>query len=231
VNPITLEVFDNGSPSLADQQTFTIVVRKRASDFRLEVGSTVLDAGQSGSIPLRLVAGQPLSRVAFRLPSPGPSLVDLTLEPLAAGLAGAQWQPLPDGTYAATFFTDPGFVLDGDLDLARIAFGTQPNLSDLARISPREVGGLDPSGTVARRGVANTGRVIVLGPEPVLDAINPGEFLLYGRPGQAYRVETRESLSPDAPWVPGARIILEGQSLTVPLPPTLDQRYVRVRKE
>lgn len=231
VNPITLEVFDNGSPSLADQQTFTIVVRKRASDFRLEVGSTVLDAGQSGSVALRLVAGQPLSRVAFRLPSPGPSLVDLTLEPLAPGLAGAQWQPLPDGTYTATFFTDPGFVLDGDLDLARIAFGTQPNLSDLARISPREVGGLDPSGTLARRGVANTGRVIVLGPEPVLDAINPGEFLLYGRPGQAYRVETRESLSPDSLWVPGARLTLEGQSLTVPLPPTLDQGYVRVRKE
>ncbi len=91
--------------------------------------------------------------------------------------------------------------------------------------------GLDPTETLSRRGVANTGRVIVLGPEPVLDAINPGEFLLYGRPGQAYRVESRESLSPDAPWIPGARLTLEGRSLTVPLPPTLDQRYVRVRKE
>ena len=231
VNPITLEVFDDGSPSLADQQTFTLVVRKRPSDFRLEVGSIVLDAGQSRSVPLRLVTGQPLSLVVFYLPSPGSSLGDLTLQPLAAGLAGAQWQSEPDGTYTATFFTVPGFVLDGDLDLARIAFSTRPNFSELARISPQEVGGLDPTGTVARRGVANTGRIIVIGPEPVLDSIVPGEFLLYGRPGQSYRIETRESLSPDAPWIPGDRLTLEGQSLSVPLPPTLDQRYVRVRGE
>jgi hypothetical protein len=116
VNPITLEVFDDGSPSLADQQTFTLVVRKRPSDFRLEVGSIVLDAGQSRSVPLRLVTGQPLSLVVFYLPSPGSSLVDLSLQPLAAGLAGAQWQSEPDGTYTATLFTVPGFVLDGDLD-------------------------------------------------------------------------------------------------------------------
>lgn len=231
VNPITLEVFDDGSPSLADQQTFTLVVRKRPSDFRLEVGSLVLDAGQSRSVPLRLVTGQPLSLIVFYLPSPGSSLVDLSLQPLAAGLAGAQWQSERDGTYTATLFTVPGFVLDGDLDLARIAFSTRHNFSELARISPQEVGGLDPSGTVVRRGTANTGRIIVIGPEPVLDSIVPGEFLLYGRPGQSYRIETRESLSPDAPWIPGDRLTLEGQSLSVPLPPTLDQRYIRVRGE
>jgi len=231
VNPITLEVFDNGIPSLAARQTFTLVVRKRASDFRLEVGNAVLNAGQSGAISLRLIAGQPLSRVDFQLPSPGPSLVDLALEPLAAGLAGAQLQPLPDGTYTATFFTDPGFLLDGDLDLARIAFATRPGLSDLARISPRQVGGLDPTGTLPRRGLANTGRVIVIGPEPVLDAIVPGQFIVYGRPGQSYRVETRELLSPGSPWIPGARLTLEGQSQTVPLSPNLDQLFLRVREE
>jgi hypothetical protein len=228
VNPITVEVIDNGTPAQSDRQTFTVVVRKRASDFRLALGNAVLSAGQSGALTVRLVAGQPLSQVAFQLPATGPALVDLTLEPLAAGLSGAQLQPLPDGTYTATFFTEPGTLLDGDLDLARIAFGTRPLVSDLALVSPREVRGLDATGTLPLRGIANTGRVVVIGTEPVLDAAVPGQFTLYGLPGQTYRIETRARLAPETLWVPGAQLTLEGQSLVVPLPPDQEQGFLRV---
>lgn len=229
VNAITLEVFDNGTPPMATAQTFLIDVRKRSNAFRLQVGTAILDASQSGSIALGLVAGQPLSRVTFALPPLGPTVTNLSLAQLAPGISGAQLQPLPDGTATATFFTDPGFVLDGELDLARITFGTQPNVSELVRVTPREVMGLDASGSRTLRGTANAGRIIVIGSRPVIEATKPDELMIYGRPGQLYILETSGSLNPGAFWSALGPYPIFNQSTRQQLVPVAGDRFVRLR--
>ncbi len=229
VNAITIEVFDNGTPPMATAQTFVIDVRKRSNAFRLQVGTTILDAGQPGSIPLGLVAGQPLSRVTFTLPPLGPTITNLSLAQLSPGISGAQLQALPDGTSTATFFTDPGFVLDGELDLARFTFDTQPNVSELVRITPREVVGTDASGSRTLRGTANAGRIIVIGSQPVIEATKPDELMLYGRLGQFYTVETSASLNPGAYWSGLGPYPIFSQSTRLQLVPVAGDRFVRLR--
>lgn len=229
VNAITIEVFDNGTPPMATAQTFVIDVRQRSNGFRLQVGTAILDAGQSGSIPLGLVAGQPLSRVTFTLPPLSSTVTNLSLAQLAPGISGAQLQPLPDGTTTATFFTDPGFILDGELDLARITFDTQPNVSELVRMPPREVVGVDASGSRTLRGTANAGRIAVIGSRPVIEATGPDELMIYGRPGQFYTIETTPTLTTGAFWSGLGPYPISNQSTRHQLVPVAGDRFVRLR--
>jgi hypothetical protein len=163
------------------------------------------------------------------LPPLGPTITNLSLAQLAPGISGAQLQPLPDGTSTATFFTEPGFVLDDEPNLARIAFGTQPNVSDLVRITPREIVGVDASGNQTLRGAANAGRIIVIGSQPVLEATKPDELMIYGRPGQLYILETSASLNPGAFWAPLGPYPVFNQSTRQQLVPVAGNRFVRLR--
>jgi hypothetical protein len=64
--------------------------------------------------------------------------------------------------------------------------------------------GTQPDGTLARNFAPQSGRVVVVGNEPLLEAVPTGPqeatLVLYGKPGPNYRILTCTSLDGCAPW-------------------------------
>ncbi len=229
-NTLTISVTDDGLPKQSDQQAFVVVVRKRANDFRLEVGSTQVRAGNSSSVPLHLVAGIALGDLEFVLPSPGPGLVDLSIEPLAPALLGAQIVPRAGGGYGATFFVQSDASLDGELDLARIHFDTPVGLSTVAVLSPTDVGGVDATGVRHVQGTSGAGKVFVVDSRPLADVPAPGRLVVHGLPGKTYRLEFADTLGAAAVWTPGPTVSVNTETGEAAIATDLPARFIRLRE-
>ena len=76
-NVITVRVTDDGQPPMSDTKSLKVAV----SDYvEVSIGSTVVRAGESGSVPLQLISSDELEDVVFALEYPTNRLVNVRLE-------------------------------------------------------------------------------------------------------------------------------------------------------
>ncbi|MEN9678431.1 MAG: hypothetical protein RIS76_4327 [Verrucomicrobiota bacterium] len=109
--------------------------------------------------------------------------------------------------------------------VGRLRFGTDPLASSaFVRVVPESLtGGLGTETLSRARGTA--GRVILLGTEPLVEAMVDRTGRLYGLPGIRYRIETKPVLD-GAGWLPWREELLQGSIGILPEVPAGD-RFVR----
>jgi hypothetical protein len=212
-NVIAIIVADNGAPNRSAMRTFTVIVRDVLGDFVTRIGSTHLLSGAHGSVPIHLISGADLTNVLFTLESAEGPLANLAVLPLVPELFSATLHAVAPGRSRVRLQAGAGAALQGARDVARLEFdAVSNNLSAIVPLKVKSLEGTRANATRLSHGLAHDGRVIVIGDEPVLEALlrpDHSRFLrLYGRPGHSYTLDSQTRLQPALPWTLVARVPL-----------------------
>ena len=199
-NHITVIVTDDGSPTMSDSKTFTVVVE----DFlELAIGSGVVHIGEDGSVPLQLTASSPVVDLTFLLDVPTNRLGNLALQNLAPEIASFAVQYTAQGVVIAVN-TQPGQALSGaGKHIADLRFTAATNQT--SAFVPLRVAAIDAAADTFEitNKSARPGRVVVVGKAPLLEAMENGDarrLILYGEVGARCAVQSTLRLETPITW-------------------------------
>ena len=207
--PITVRVTDNGQPPLSDAKTFTATV---ADYLEVDWGTAVTPAGASNSAPLLVSASDGLSVLRLALNLPLDRLTNVTFEPLTAAITNAQLQLAATGS-VLTLAVAQTPALPVAQPVGLLSFTALANqTSALIRLRVWQIDAT--SGTHAYTNViVHPGRLVLLGPQPVLDASlpdgGPAPLTLYGQTNTTYRLLQATALTHPILWLDGAEVALK----------------------
>lgn len=204
-NDIEIKVTDNGVPPLSTSQHFTVVVRDTEGDFDLGFESLVARTGGDYGLGLDLNSGLDLTSISCLVSLSSDRLQNLRIEPLVPELASAILIPYPTGGYSLQLQATPGQLLQGKRAIANLRFdaGTSAH-SELVTVELDQVRGVRASGQSTPNGGGHTGRVVLIGLEPLV-AIQPGAsptLELFGLPNQRYVIQQSPTADPKGSWPP-----------------------------
>ena len=217
-NLISVIVTDDGVPSLYATQRFSVIVRDTLSDFVFRVGSTNVLAGESNTVPLVLQAGADLTNLSLIVSVPASRLTNLVLRPLAAEVSQASLMPMGQDLFNLSLNLDPAQAGSSLRSVATLDFLAVSNYhSASVTLGTSNLLGWLSSGTLLTNGRAVSGRVIVVGREPVVDlGGSPLALILYGRPGAGYALQG--STNPvSGLWTEWTRFTLTNRLVTLPV--------------
>jgi hypothetical protein len=195
-NSFTVRAVDPTRTILSNSMTFTVIVNDY---FELTAGSSVLVAGTNSVAPIDCFSSAPLLGVQTVLQVPGARLTDLSVEVLAPELATAALLTPDSNTASITFTATPGNTLQGTQRLAQLRFTAAPGQSSV--FVPLHVDSVIPTRAdpgPAPTVLANHGRAVILGTQPLIDArLNHGvrEIFVYGRVGLTYQLQYTTNLA------------------------------------
>jgi hypothetical protein len=216
-NPITVRVTDDGAPPLSATRSFTVVVRDYVE---VSIGSTVLRAGSASNVIIELVATAPVNNVAFNVLLATDRLTTLTLDNLVPALATVSYSNAFAGALGVRFAALPGQVLAGTQQIARLNFtAAAGQTSAFVPLQFNNVSGTRAQPGLAPTMLANDGRVVVVGEQPLVEALLVGgvrTLSLYGKPGTNYMIETTATPAIPASWTPWRSLLLSELLGTTP---------------
>jgi hypothetical protein len=225
-NEIAVAVSDG---ELETQDRFVVVVRDTQADFRLKLGETILLAGESGAVDVTVDSQLELASIQTRIRLSEPGLTQLSIGNLAPVVARATLEPVSADEYALVLAAGVGQSLRMQGVAARLAFGSDPlAASAFVRLQPVGTEGL-LAGTLLNRVGQGAGRVVLLGTEPLLDAVGDRTLRLYGRPGVRYAIESSAELKDTGVWSPWREESLQSTLRLLPEVPTGDV-FLRARE-
>ena len=204
-NLIAVIVTDNGLPPLSATQQFTVVVRPAAYEFVLSFGSTNVLAGGAGFVPITLRNLLVVTNLTATLDAPSGRFTSLALGAPAPQIVAMSLQPNGTNQYQASFTLDPTAGLLGTNLLARLTFVTAPGGSAVAPLTVSQPAGLGADGQPVQKPTAESGRIIIVGQQPVLEPMLAPDLTralgLYGQPGASYGIQYSFNPANPAGWI------------------------------
>jgi uncharacterized repeat protein (TIGR03803 family) len=197
----------------------------------LQIGSTVLRAGQKGVVPL-LQAGNGVAGMTLSLGYPSDRVTSLQLTNLGTDICAAILAQASN-SLAVSLQTCDGQPLAGSVRLADLAFTTASNQSSaFAPLTGSVLLATNAQGATVTRQSLMPGRVVIIGPQPLLEsflATNSQRGLnLYGKPGSSYQLESTTNISDASSWKPAWRVPLTNFFLSFqPIDPSQPRLFFR----
>lgn len=216
-NTVSVGVMDDGVPSLAATQTFRVRVRDYVSS---SLGTFVVRAGDTGSIPIRIFSSAAVSRLTFGLLHPPNVLSNPAVTPLAPQIAYARLFQLNPSSSFVQITNYLGQTYQGTQDVALLTFSTAPGQrSGFVTLLITNVQARRVDGTLIANTVVQSGRVIIVGDEPLVEAIvrNDGQraVIVYGQAGATYQIQSAPSMALGQPWQTDGQITLPAMSASM----------------
>ena len=210
------------------QRSVRVVVRDTEADFKLRIGEALVNVGASGALDLTLESELELSSVTARIALGAEGLTELNIADLSTQVGQASLEPVGPRAYALSIQAGVGQSLRMQGLVGRLRFGSDALASSaFVRVAPESLAGGLGTETLSRaRGTA--GRVILLGVEPLVEAMADRTGRLYGLPGVRYRLETAAVLD-TLGWLPWREELLSGPIGILPEVPAGDQFLRAVR--
>ncbi len=185
-NLITVQVSDSGTPPLTATQDFVATV---PDCVQVSLGSTVVRAGEAVSVPMELLSTVALSNVTLQLAYPAERFTNATLLlNLQEVTVGSLFHGTPTGRLDVGLEFQPDHTLRLSTNVAALDFNTFSNQSSafvwltLPAVAARRL-----DGSVVTNAYGVSGRVVVVGEEPLLEALrapsNQVLLLQYAPPG------------------------------------------------
>ncbi len=205
-----------GSPAGGLTQTYALIFSNNFSVGQLgavslgalpatiSLGTGVMLAGSSGSVPITLDSQGALIGLSFVLNLPANLFTALSVQPTAPALSAASLSVLSSNTVELSFTAAPGLNLQGNQQIAQLNLTAASNQSSaFVPLWPQA-----PQGTNANAGAANAfsvqaGRAVIIGPQPLLElqlAAGSRSLVLYGIPGRSYEIQSSTSLARPGAW-------------------------------
>ncbi len=173
----------------------------------LNVGTAVLRAGQSGSVPVTGNANTNLASIDLTLQIPPGHLTNLVLQSLSPQLdpAATTFVQQNSSSWQMHLATLSGQTIVGNNALAEIAFTAVSNQSSaFVPLQVTALSGTKPDATPISRTLAQSGRVVVIANQPLLEAgfASDGsrQLTLYGKAWMSYAILYSTNVANPAGW-------------------------------
>lgn len=165
----------------------------------LRIGSTNLQAGEVGSLPISLNASS-ITNLSFQLEFPPDRFSSFSIESAAPSSFSATLKTVAANTVRVEFAALPGQTLQGNRQVALLHCVTRTNQSSaFVGVVPRALQGRNFNGAPAGSLAAQAGRLTVIGNEPLLEALRSPRgdrsLVLYGKPWSSYAIESTTNLA------------------------------------
>jgi RHS repeat-associated protein/uncharacterized repeat protein (TIGR01451 family) len=201
-NLITVRVTDSGFPAVSSSRSFTVVVKEYLAP---SLGQLVLRAGDSGLIPLQVYSSVGVNALNFRLDYPPGRLTNFLVGNLAPEIAVGYLRAISATNSMINLTNYPGQPLIGTKQIGFIGFTAVSNQhSAFVPLSISEVQAVKPDGTVVSNVAFGVTRVVVVGEEPLLEALLSSTrqrmMTIYGQPGTTNVIESNPDLAGLVPW-------------------------------
>ncbi len=195
-NLVTIWAIDNGTPRMSNSVTFTVIIRHH---LELSVGSTAVAAGHDGAVPLSLLSTVGLTNLTFIVMySPG-HLTNWSVSATNPAIGTAAVWTLDSSQARFSLSTIPGQMVQGSAGVGMLRFTALPRLSAFVPLFITNVTAAGPDGAAMDNAGGHSGRVVVVGHEPLLEAwlsTNSRRMLtLYGNPGASYLMNFSTNLT------------------------------------
>jgi subtilase family serine protease len=219
-NIMTVVVTDDGLPPLSASNTFTVTVGNYAE---ATLGSTTIQAGLPGSVPITIDASAPVTNLTFTFDVTAPGLTNFSLLAPLPPLASATLQQTGPARFTVTLGTLPGQPLLGQQTVTSLHFDSlSPAQSAFVALQMSSLNAIQADGTTLSRTLSNGGRVVLINTRPLLEVSMNGaqlQLTLYATVGSAYTLESTPSLGFPVLWSPvlNGNITNLSQTLTLPL--------------
>jgi hypothetical protein len=169
----------------------------------LQLGSSFVFSGSTSSVPVTLFASAGVTNLSFTLDFPTNRFGNWAINPSnsAVELAGAKNLSATQTVF--TVSAKPGQVFSGSSLLASLVFGASAGSSAFAPLSLEALSATRTNDVPVAAAFGDGGRVIILGPEPLLEAQltnSARNLLLYGLPGNSYQIQSSIALGGNADW-------------------------------
>jgi hypothetical protein len=187
-NAITVLMTDSGVVRATN--TFNIIV----DDYlELSLGQSLLQVGQTSSVPVTLVTTRGLTNLQALIQVPADHLGSLALVGVASELGSATLQQQTTDVWKMDFVSAPGQQLQGTQELAHLSFLAVPNHSAFVPLIVSEViTNLAVDGSSIWRTLTSDGRAVVVGQDSLVEALpltnGFPNLILYGVPGVSYEM-------------------------------------------
>jgi hypothetical protein len=195
-NLIAVNVTASNNPLVTNSILFNVVVGECV---QVGVGSTVVQTGQSATVPVNLFTTVGLTNLSFTLVYPTNRFTNWTISATNLAVATDTAQMLGPSNTFFRLTTSGGQVLQGPTEAGSITFSALPGSSAFIPLAVTGVAGTKADGSPAGNISGLPGRVVVIGPQPLLEAwlsTNQQRMLtLYGNPGASYEVDYSTNLS------------------------------------
>jgi len=228
--PVTVRVTDNGVPSLSDTRLFTVSVGDYSE---VVVGTTIVESGTTGIIPLTLLSSTGVTNVSMKLSLPGSRFTNLRLTQPLAQSAASTITPLPNDLNLVEFRINEGLTIVGSNRLAFLEFdAVADQQSAFVPLTIDEFTAPKADGTFAPNILTTDGRIIVVDKEPLLESVRTNgqpRVLIYGRAGDAFEIDVTENIS--GTWTMHRRVPMTSNRHTLTLgdPSGASSQFFRAR--
>ena len=228
-NMITIWATDSSSPPLSNSMTFVVSVSECVE---VGLGRTVMQVGQTNGVPVTLLSTVDLTNLNWTVVSPSNRLGYFTFVFTNDSIATSTVQVLDSSRSAYTLTTKSNQTLQSPSQLGTMMFTALPGHSAFLPLVPQNILAKKTDGSLAGNVAGEPGRVVVIGPEPLLEAwigSNSVRMLaLYGNPGTNYQVLTNTSLSSTS-WQAGWSVTLSNLFEDFPADPLAPRIFYRAR--
>jgi len=184
----------------------------------VSLGRDVLQTGASGNIPISINAGTPLLSCSFYLNVPTNLFASISLQPTSPLVGSASIQPVSANSYLLNIQAASGFDLRGNSQVLQLNFTIKTNVnSQFVWLAPQSLQGANADLSAATL-LAQPGRIVIVGPQPLLDTAFDGairSLVLYGIPGDSYQIQSSINLRSAANWRNLMRIPMTNISDTI----------------
>lgn len=196
----------------------------------ISLGQVTMQTGASGSIPISLNSQSALVGLSFVLALPTNLFSAMSVQPTASALGAASLNVLSSNAVQLSFTAAPGQNLEGNQEIAQLNLTAALNKpSASVPLLPQSPQGTNVTAVVDVFS-AVAGRVIIVGPQPVLDMQLTGgvrNLVLYGNPGQSYQIQSTTDLASRS-WTNFLTVPMTDVEYMIPnLAPTPNALYFR----
>ncbi len=232
-NTILVWVTDTGDTNLADAVSFTVVVGECVTP---GLGRIVLRVGESGRVPINLISTVSLTNLSMTVEAPPERLSTLWVEPIVPEICTNFIVSLSNSLHLLSLTTCEDQWLIGTQQVAWLHFTTASNQSSaFVSLKLENITGFKQDGTPVLNFAPQSGRVVIVGEEPLLEALpsasNRVVLLQYAMPGSTVALQWTSNLPPSTGWLPSTgvlqtNLVQEGAMLS-PLTPSQFFRALR----
>jgi hypothetical protein len=201
-NAVTVLITDNSNPSLSTSETLLVVV----TDYLVVgLGSTVVQTGQSGVLPITLAASDSITNLQMTFAWPASQFATPTLTFAAPVVAGSV--QVQNSTAVVQLQIAPGQSLAAGSPIAQLNFQALAGQSSaFVNIPGGAASGSKSDGSSYLNVSTQPGEVVVVGSNPLLQSQTSGgqgrTLTLFGNPGANYQVQYATNLVPPVVWLP-----------------------------
>ena len=225
MNLITVRVTDSGQTNLTDALAFIVAVNECVSP---QLGRVVMAVGDTNRVPINLISSVPLTNLTMRLLLAEGHLVNPTLQPIVPQICSSGVQPITNGQFLLSFGTCSNQFLIGTQQVAWLNFTAISNQSSaFVPLNLDQITGHEPNGSSVANFAPQNGRVVIVGLEPLLEALlatnQDVTVTLYAAVSSTNELSVASALNPPVTWLPRQEVVMTNLFRDFPSTTTTNQ--------